>query len=171
ITARGDTPARRASSSIRKRWSLLPMMTGSAKPAEAGSRRSVAERKLCAWALEKRMNCLGYMAHDSGHRRVPAPPDSTTECTVSALNGTLYVGLILNHSPCTSECCCAASPAGKNTRQAYPAKCLDTTTCTAWSQLSKLDFPSSGIRLCGWLHRERCTTGQSHGKARRCRTQ
>ena len=26
------------------------------------------------WLLEKRMNCLGYMARDSGHRRVPEPP-------------------------------------------------------------------------------------------------
>src|SRR5262245_59510324 len=77
MTAHGATPARRASSSIRKRWSLLPTMMGAANPAEIGSRSRVEDRKLCACACEKRMNCFGYIARDSGHRRVPDPPEST----------------------------------------------------------------------------------------------
>ena len=44
----------------------------------AGSRFSVAARKLEAWSSKKRMNCLGYMARDSGHRRVPEPPERMT---------------------------------------------------------------------------------------------
>ena len=44
-----------------------------------GFRRfSVAPRKLALWPLKKRMNCLGYMARDSGHSRVPEPPDRMT---------------------------------------------------------------------------------------------
>ena len=39
---------------------------------------SVAPRKLVAWPLKKWMNCFGYMARDSGHSRVPEPPDRMT---------------------------------------------------------------------------------------------
>ena len=53
-------------------------MMGAANPASAGSRFSVAARKLEAWPSKKRMNCLGYMARDSGHSRVPEPPDRMT---------------------------------------------------------------------------------------------
>ena len=51
------------------------------RPGEASSGRkrvSVAARKLETWLSKKRMNCLGYMARDSGHRRVPEPPERTT---------------------------------------------------------------------------------------------
>ena len=44
----------------------------------AGSiRASVAPSRL-PWPLKKRMNCFGYMVRDSGHRRVPEPPDKIT---------------------------------------------------------------------------------------------
>ena len=42
------------------------------------SRLSVAARKLDPWSWKERMNCLGYMARDSGHRRVPEPPERTS---------------------------------------------------------------------------------------------
>ena len=76
--ARGLTPARSASSLTRKRWSLLHTTMGSANPASLPSRFSVVASKLDAWSSKKRMNCLGYMARDSGHRRVPEPPERMT---------------------------------------------------------------------------------------------
>ena len=46
-------------------------------------RFSVAPRKLELWPLKKRMNCFGYMARDSGHSRVPEPPERMTGCKVA----------------------------------------------------------------------------------------
>src|SRR5262245_23006617 len=53
-------------------------MMGSAKPASPPSRCKAAARKLDGWSAENRMNCLGYMARDRGHSRVPEPPESMT---------------------------------------------------------------------------------------------
>jgi hypothetical protein len=75
---RGATPTLSASPCTRKRWSPLQTMVGGAKPSPGLSRISVAARKLAAWVLEKRTNCLGYMARDSGHSRVPEPPERMT---------------------------------------------------------------------------------------------
>ncbi len=76
--ARGFTPARAASSSTRKRWSLLQTMIGLAMSGSAAVRCSVAANRQGPWPARARMNCLGYMARDNGHRRVPAPPDKST---------------------------------------------------------------------------------------------
>jgi hypothetical protein len=54
------------------------MTMGAANPASLPSRFSVVASKLDAWSSKKRMNCLGYMARDSGHRRVPEPPERMT---------------------------------------------------------------------------------------------
>ena len=54
------------------------MTMGAANPAEVGRRCKVDDRKLEAWAWEKRTNCFGYMARDNGHRRVPEPPERMT---------------------------------------------------------------------------------------------
>ena len=59
---------------------------GAAKPASAGSRFNVAARKLEVWPSKKRMNCLGYMVRDSGHSRVPEPPDRMTGTMPSMRN-------------------------------------------------------------------------------------
>ncbi len=34
--------------------------------------------RLPFWLLKNRMNCFGYMDRESGHRRVPEPPDKIT---------------------------------------------------------------------------------------------
>ena len=77
-TARGFTPARSASSLTRNRWSLLQTIVGWAKPSVLASRCSVVASKLDPRSLKTLMNCLGYMARDSGQRRVPEPPDKMT---------------------------------------------------------------------------------------------
>ena len=46
-------------------------------------RVSVAARKLELWPLKKRMNCFGYIARDSGHSRVPEPPERMTGIDVA----------------------------------------------------------------------------------------
>src|SRR5215468_3065081 len=53
-------------------------MIGLAKPASLPSRRKVTARKLDVCSSKKRMNCLGYIVRDRGHRRVPEPPESIT---------------------------------------------------------------------------------------------
>src|SRR5215472_10731655 len=53
-------------------------MMGSAKPASLPSRFKAAARKLDVWSSKKRMNCLGYIPRERGHRRVPEPPESIT---------------------------------------------------------------------------------------------
>src|SRR5215467_12686123 len=53
-------------------------MMGAAKPASLPNRFKAAARKLDVWSSKKRMNCLGYIVRDRGHRRVPEPPESIT---------------------------------------------------------------------------------------------
>ena len=48
------------------------------QPFLARKRGNAAPRNDVLWPLKKRMNCLGYMARDRGHRRVPDPPDRIT---------------------------------------------------------------------------------------------
>ena len=103
----GATPARSASSFTRKRWSVLQMTMGAAKSAPGASRFSVAARKLGPCSSKKLMNCLGYMARDSGHRRVPEPPDGT--CI-------LYVDRHLVHEVTSSQAFEGLRLAGRKVR-------------------------------------------------------
>ena len=76
MIAAAASAARASSSRTRKRWSLLQMMIGAAKPPASIRARVAPSRLPCP--LKKRMNCLGYIVRDSGHRRVPEPPDRIT---------------------------------------------------------------------------------------------
>src|SRR5690606_5544465 len=73
------SPALHASrfSLTRKRWSALHRIVGGLNPASGRRRFKVAPSRLVSPAL-KRMNCFGYMARESGHKRVPEPPDKIT---------------------------------------------------------------------------------------------
>ena len=51
-------------------------MIGAAKVRVVDAPQGGAEQLPCP--LKKRMNCLGYMVRDNGHRRVPEPPDRMT---------------------------------------------------------------------------------------------
>jgi hypothetical protein len=73
-------PIRRSCSAITKRYSSLHTTIGAATSAPMPSvRRTVACSKESSPISGS--SCLGYFSRDSGHRRVPEPPESTTGCT------------------------------------------------------------------------------------------
>jgi hypothetical protein len=51
-------------------------MIGAANAASSMRRRVDPSSVPCP--LKKRMNCLGYIVRDNGHKRVPEPPDRMT---------------------------------------------------------------------------------------------
>ena len=73
------TPASRSCSATRKRCSWLHTTTGGAKPGPTPRRAvsTIIERSL----FSSPQNCLGKLSRDTGHSRVPEPPDRMTGTT------------------------------------------------------------------------------------------
>ena len=70
------TPASRNCSATRKRCSLLQTITGAAKPGPR-PRRAVSTI-IEVSCFSRPQNCLGKLSRDTGHNRVPDPPERMT---------------------------------------------------------------------------------------------
>ena len=68
-------PAERICSAIRNRWSWLHTTTGGAKPGPTP--RSAVSCSM-VWSEISGQSCLGKLSRDTGHNRVPDPPDRMT---------------------------------------------------------------------------------------------
>ncbi len=72
-------PARRNCSAIRNRCSLLQTTTGGAKPGPCA-------RSAVSWIIERLeingQSCFGKLSLDTGHKRLPDPPERMTGTTV-----------------------------------------------------------------------------------------
>ena len=84
-TMRGPTmPASRICSATRNRWSWLHTTIGGAKPGPT-ARRAVSS--IIDRSDTSGQNCFGKLSRDTGHSRVPEPPERMTGTTGAAVSG------------------------------------------------------------------------------------